>query len=169
MKRYRAAVCLLFSGAAASALALPAFANSSWVWISETRPFDLLPAEIAGTLLIEVAAVLLSLQRRRFWKALFFVTLGNLLSFAAPYLYILLVTAVEGIYSFSKFIDHWPYYTVGVIFLIVTVAIELPVVWLALRKDAKNQRRFAWIIIAVNVLTTGLTALAERLLCRGSW
>ena len=169
MKRYRAAICLLFSGAAASFLALPVFANSSWVWISETRPFDLLPAVIAGTLLIETTAVLFSLQRRRFWKVLFFVTLGNLLSFAAPYLYILLVSAVEGIYSFSRFIDHWPSYTVGVIFLIVTIAIELPVVWFALRKDARDQRRFAWTVIAVNVLTTGLTALAERLLCRGNW
>lgn len=146
-----------------------ALANSSWVWISETRPLDLLPIVMAATVLIEVTAVLLSLQKRRFWKALFFVALGNLLSFTAPYVYILLASAWEGRYPFSKYLEHWPSYTVGVIFLIVTIAIELPVVWFALRKDAKNRRRFAWTIIAVNVLTTGLTALAERLFCSGHW
>ena len=33
---------------------ITAFANSSWVWISETRPDDLLPFVIAGTLIIEI-------------------------------------------------------------------------------------------------------------------
>ncbi len=33
------------------------FANSSWVWISEKRPYDLLPFVIAGTLIIEIAVI----------------------------------------------------------------------------------------------------------------
>lgn len=44
-----AAVCLL--------LGVRVYANSSWVWISETRPFDVLPWVAAVTILIEAAAV----------------------------------------------------------------------------------------------------------------
>ena len=34
-------------------LPVNAFADSSWVWISEKRPFDILPWVALGTILIE--------------------------------------------------------------------------------------------------------------------
>ena len=168
MKRFRFGFCCMLIGCITAFMTACVLANSSWVWISETRPLDLLPIVIAGTLLIEVAAVLLAMRKQKFWKVLFFVTLGNLLSFAAPYLYNYLSYSSVG-FSFLKYLDHWPSYTVGIIFLSVTILIELPIVWLSLRKDAKHPVRFALVIIAANVLTTGLTALAERLICSGHW
>ena len=87
MNRYRCGCAVMFAVFSAGLLSFTASANSSWVWISETRPFDLLPAVIVLTLAIEIAAVLLALKKKNFWKVLFFVALGNLLSFAAPYVY----------------------------------------------------------------------------------
>ena len=168
MNRYRCGCAVMVAGFSAGLLSFTASANSSWVWISETRPFDLLPAVIVLTLAIEIAAVLLALKKKNFWKVLFFVALGNLLSFAAPYVYSFWTYTSVG-FPFQKYLDNWPSYTVGVVFLVMTLLIELPVVWLGLRKDAKHQGRFALVILLANVVTTGLTALAEHVFCRGSW
>ena len=166
--RYRAGTDILLAGTIAVMMAVPIQANSSWYWISKTRPHDLLPVVIVFTIAIEAAAVLLPLQRRSVWKVLFFVTLGNLLSFAAPYLWNYLIYTKAG-FPFRKYLTNWPSYIVGTVYLIATLAIELPVVWIALRKDAAKQGRLALMIAAANSVTMGLTALAERLLCRGTW
>ena len=107
MKRFRFGFCCMLIGCITAFMTACVLANSSWVWISETRPLDLLPIVIAGTLLIEVAAVLLAMRKQKYWKVLFFVTLGNLLSFAAPYLYNYLSYSSVG-FSFLKYLDHWP-------------------------------------------------------------
>lgn len=168
MQRYRIGCAAVFAGMAARALALSVSANSSWVWLSETRPLDLLPAVIVLTLAIEITAVLFALKKRNFRKVLLVVTLANLLSFAAPYLFNYLRYTMNG-FSYRMYLEHWPSYIVGTVYLAVTLVIELPVVWLSLRKDTDYPGRFALVILLANAVTTGLTVLAEELFCSGRW
>lgn len=168
MQRYRIGCAAVFAGMAARALALFARANSSWVWLSETRPLDLLPAVMVLTLAIEITAVLLALKKRNFRKVLLVVTLANLLSFAAPYLFNFLRFTIDGI-PYREYLEHWPSYIVGTVYLVVTIVIELPVVWLSLRKDTDYPGWFALVILLANAVTTGLTMLAEDIFCSGRW
>ncbi len=170
MKKYRIGFDLLLASLLAWMAAFPVCADSSWQWISETRPYDLLPPVIAGTLVIEITAVLLALKNRKLWKVLFIVTLANLLSFAAPYLLMYVeLRDLGGSQSFVSYLDKFPNYVIGIAYLNLTVLIELPVVWLTLRKDSKNQWWFLVVILAANAVTTGLTYWVERHFCYGRW
>ena len=77
------AVCLV--GILALCFPLVARADSSWVWITETRPYDVLPFVVVGTLLIETLSIWLIPHTRRLSKVFWVVCLGNGLSYAAPY------------------------------------------------------------------------------------
>lgn len=120
-------------------IGMPVSANSSWVWISQTRPYDVLP-----------------------WVAL----VTNLLSFAAPYV----------LYSFDP-VFVWSgrdwrgvhLYTVGAIYLLMTIVVEMPVVYGCLKKSAKDRKYLIGVIVGSNVVTTLITAAAERILCWGKW
>ena len=104
-----------------------------------TRPYDVLP-----------------------WVAL----VTNLLSFAAPYV----------LYSFDP-VFVWSgrdwrgvhLYTVGAIYLLMTIVVEMPVVYGCLKKSAKDRKYLIGAIVGSNVVTTLITAAAERILCWGKW
>lgn len=150
--------CVLFPAAV--------FANSSWVWISETRPYDLLPFVIAGTLIIEIAAIYFIPKTRKPLKVCGLVILANLLSFAAPYL----LRMPSGVgYSFVENLDAFPSYTVNVLFLIMTLAVETPLLYRFLRKETEHRKRLLITLIVINVLTTMGVAVVERIFCYGSW
>ncbi|MBQ1281270.1 MAG: hypothetical protein IIY16_03390 [Oscillospiraceae bacterium] len=154
-------LCLL----AAAALALPVYANSSWVWVSETRPFDVLPFVAAATVLIEWLAVWRFAGARDPLEAFFVILLANVLSFLMPY-----ATAAFGSpYSIREAVAHLPRFTVGGVFFFMTLAAELPVVYYFLKRAAAQPKRLLRVLLAANAATTALTALAERLLCRGHW
>lgn len=147
-----------------------AWANSSWRWAAETRPYDVLPYAIVLTLAIETAALVLLAKIPRVGKVFCLVALANFLSFLAPYAWELLIFRTEGIYpSFLETIEHWPVYTVGIAYAVVTLAIEVPLLYLALRKDAENRKRLLWALVGANLLTTALCFLIERVFCPGSW
>ena len=78
-------VCLV--GILALCFPLVARADSSWVWITETRPYDVLPFVVVGTLLIETLSIWLIPHTRRLSKVFWVVCLGNGLSYAAPYFF----------------------------------------------------------------------------------
>lgn len=111
------------------------YADSSWVWISETRPYDVLPWTAILTIAIETLSINYFSKVHMLPKTFCIVTLANLLSFAAPYLINLFLYDSSG-FAFSKYLEHWPSYTVGLAYGFMTVAIELPVVYGALRKNA---------------------------------
>ncbi len=143
-----------------------AFANSSWRWISETRPYDILPIVVLFTLAIET--FLIAFATKALWYKIFaFVFMGNILSFVLPYIFLAITPNVYG-YSLTKLVETGPYYTVGIAFLVITIVIELPFVYLFLRKDCAKWKLIKSIILS-NVITTLLTAIAERIFCRGSW
>lgn len=120
-------------------IGMPVSANSSWVWISQTRPYDVLP-----------------------WVAL----VTNLLSFAAPYV----LYSFDSVFVWSG--RDWRgvhLYTVGAIYLLMTIVVEMPVVYGCLKKSAKDRKYLIGAIVGSNVVTTLITAAAERILCWGKW
>lgn len=145
-----------------------AYANSSWVWISETRPVDVLPAVIVITLAIEIAAINFFPRIHHLGKVALVVTIGNLLSFGIPYLLHFSEYVGSG-FSFTKYLDHWPSYIVGAAYLFVTLVAELPFDYFLLEKYTHRHRTLLLTILLSNTVTTALTALAERLLCTGQW
>lgn len=155
-------------GLAVWLLPAAALANSSWVWISETRPYDLLPWVMAVTLLVETLMINYPARVRQLPRVLAVVVLGNALSFAAPYL-ISYASAADLGYTLQSTLEHTPIYIVGLFYLFATLAIELPVVYNALARRVTDPRRLLRIIIAANVLTTVFTAVVERTLCEGKW
>lgn len=141
-------------------------ANSSWQWISETRPYDVLPVVVILTLLIEILSICFIPNVKALPKVVFFVILANILSFAAPYLFLYLTSSL---YTFEQALERMPYYTVGIVYLIVTLIVEIPTVFLGLKKSANNSKKLLLTAIGANVVTTVLTAVVERIFCRGSW
>ena len=65
--------------------------------------------------------------------------------------------------------NKFPLYIVGIIFLFLTLAIEIPIVYNLLKKDVSNKKRLFFSIVAVNGATTLVVAVVERIFCRGSW
>ena len=145
-----------------------AFANSSWVWISETRPYDVLPFVAIATLAIETAALNLILKIGNWHKVFSGVLIGNLISFAVPYIG---YSNTPPYYDMplSYILERGPFYTVGAAFLIITVAVELPFMYFWLKKSVKNKKLLILTTIIANIVTTAMVAVVERLLCEGHW
>lgn len=171
MKKYKTINSLLTALLLGFGFSVTAYANSSWVWITESRPYDVLPFVIIGTLIIETVATDRFSKIGNMMKTFSAVLIGNLLSFVAPYIIYANFTTpyCDADYGLQYILDRCPYYTVGSVFLIMTVLIELPVSFLFLRKSCQSKKKLAFIIVTVNIITTALVAITERLLCRGHW
>ena len=150
-------------------LPMTASANSSWIWLSEARPYDVLPFVAVITIAIETAALWYVLEKRHLVKIAVVVVSANLLSFATPYLWMYYEMHVEALKSFSWLMESGHYYTVGGVYLFMTLIIETPVVFFTLRKNAGNKWRFLLISVGANLITTLITAAAERIFCYGHW
>ncbi len=144
-----------------------AYANSSWHWISEKRPYDVLPFVIVLTLIIEILSVIfIAGVKQNKLKAVIVVIVGNLLSFAAPYIS---AATDRFMYTFRQILEHLPFYTVSFWYMVTTLIIEIPVVYNCLKNNAKSKKALLVTIIVSNIFTTLMTGVAERLLCRGEW
>ena len=150
-------------------LPITASANSSWIWLSEARPYDVLPFVAVITIAIETAALWYVLGKKHLVKIAVVVVIANLLSFAAPYLFWYDESIRMPLKPFPELMEYGHYFTVGTIFLIMTLVLEMPVVFLTLRKYAKGKWRFLLTVAGVNVVTTIITAAAERIFCYGQW
>ena len=172
MKRHAFAAVLT---AAAVLLCLPVtvHANSSWHWGARS-PLTVLPWLVLATLLIETLAVWRVNRIRRPWKPFLVVALANLLSFLLPYAFLGMLPQVfmEHLGFFERIsyaVASYPYYTVGIAFLLLTLLVEMPVVYFSLRRAVENPKRLLAFIAAANLVSTILAAAAERVFCRGSW
>lgn len=151
-----------------TALCVPitAFANSSWYWFGDVRPIYILPIFAAITILSETIIINRYGKVNKLWKTALFVTSANLLSFACPY-------AVNALwstpYTFDKVIENTPSYTVTIVFLVMTLIVEVPVVYLALRKNCGSQKVLILSILSGNTVTTLFAAAMERIICRGTY
>lgn len=70
---------------------------------------------------------------------------------------------------FEIYLEHQPFYTVGFLFCLITILIELPIVYCCLKKNAGSRKWFVITILVSNVVTTVLVAIVERIFCVGQW
>ena len=143
------------------------FANSSWYWISEQRPWDILPWVAMATIFIEVLAIWLIPATGHFLKTAGIVIGANLLSFLLPYGLLAVGNSWYG--TFQDILESGPCYIVSVMFQIMTLAVELPVVYKVMKKHVQNKRMLLWTIIGSNTVTTIMVAIIERMITEGAW
>jgi len=148
-------------------LQTPAYANSSWHWLTETTPFDVLPYVVVFTLLIEFILIKVVNSITGIIKPLVVICLANLASFLLPYVKYLLPSAIG--YSFEMSINHLPVYIIGTGYLVLTLAVEVLIVYFCLRKTAGDNKKLLISIIAVNTATTLIVVGVERIFIKGSW
>ena len=141
-------------------------ANSSWAWISEKRPYDLLPFVALATLLIETLGYNLLLKTENFYRTFSGVLIGNLISFAVPYIG---YSNTPPYYDMplSYILERGPFYTVGAAFLIITILVELPFMYFWLKKEVENKKKLVAVAILLNTVTTVMVAIVERVFCEG--
>ena len=145
------------------------YANSSWVWLTDRRPYQLLPAVAVFTVLFETCFIKAFLKFRNIPKLFAVVLAGNLLSFLIPYAFGYLEwTQFHGNNIFEMF-EHLPYYIIGPLYLIFTLVIEIPVLLKCFKKELPDIRKGAVVIGAANVITTLVVFVIERYLCYGQW
>lgn len=152
-------------------LSKPALANSSWRWLTRS-PRQVLAVAVVLTLLVETWAITSYGKVTKKSKAFIVVALANMLSFVAPYvLRAFMFQPISG-----GFLDAWfdafdagPYYIIRLGYLILTLAVEVPIVRHVLKQYTDKPKNLLNSVIIANVVTTVMVAVMERILCRGQW
>ncbi|NLM22420.1 MAG: hypothetical protein GX207_11890 [Peptococcaceae bacterium] len=145
------------------------YANSSWHWVT-VSPMVILPFAVIFTLFIETASVVKFGKVANSKKVFLIVSLANLLSFIAPYLiraYRFIPTS--GGFSIMAAFNKGPYYMILSGYLILTIIVELPVVYRMLKKETSSKKSLITAILLSNIVTTLLVAVLERVICVGRW
>lgn len=143
------------------------FANSSWHWVSDYRPWDILPWVAAATIVIEVLAIWLVPKTKQFVKTAVTVVIANLVSFLLPYVILAAGDVVHD--TFQGALNAGPSYIVGVMFLLLTLAAELPIVYDILKPHVEKSKVLLWTIIFSNAATTAMVAIVEQVITDGYW
>lgn len=147
---------------------LTAYANSSWTWLTQTTPLTVLPFAIILTLAVEIFAVIRFGHVQKHLMAAGIVVLANLASFILPLLFnwlVLYPMGPEGQTALNVFLDEVPFFIVGLGYLLLTLIVELPIVYCTLKNKTTQPSRLLLSILISNVITTTIIAVAERLLC----
>jgi len=141
------------------------FANSSWVWLTDARPFDVLLPVTMATIVIEVLSIWLIPGTGRFLKTTAVVAAANAFSFFVPFFIFMVTDTWYG--TFQQRLDASPNYIISGLFLLMTITLEFPAVYCLLRNDAKSRKTLIITILAVNAATTIMVAFAENLIVTG--
>ena len=142
------------------------FADSSWCWLTDTRPFDILPPVALATIVIEVLAIWLIPHTGKLMKTAVAVILANAASFLLPYALLL----NDPVYpKFDDMLNAGPNYIVGAGFVILTLVLEIPIVYNLLKKHVDSKKKLLWSIIGSNIVTTAMVAVIERMVTNGYW
>ena len=142
------------------------FADSSWCWLTDTRPFDILPPVALATIVIEVLAIWLIPHTGKLMKTAVAVILANAASFLLPYALLL----NDPVYpKFDDMLNAGPNYIVGAGFVILTLVLEIPIVYNLLKKPADSKKKLLWSIVGSNIVTTAMVAVIERMVTDGYW
>ena len=110
-------------------LCMTAYANSSWHWVSQTRPYDVLPIAIIVTLFVEFVGTIRFAGTNKL-KSILVILIGNLASFLTPYLF-----ALNSWYGFENTLNHTPFYNIGIGYFIITLMVEFPIVYFGLHNN----------------------------------
>lgn len=144
-------------------------ANSSWHWVT-VSPLKVLPFAVLFTLLIETVAIVLVGKVADIKKSFIVVALANIFSFLAPYVFrAFRFIPTSGGFNLPDAFNKGPYYIVLAEYLILTLIVELPIVYFLLKKEAKGKWGLMISILTSNIITTILVALCERQICIGRW
>jgi hypothetical protein len=155
---------------------VPISANSSWHWLTDT-PLTMLPIAVVLTLLTE-AVIICRVNYLKVMESIWafiVITFANVVSFFAPYAFwasfpeLIPVEAGSFFEVLNAYVSKAPVYTVGLGFLLLTLLVELPIVYFALRWRVKDKKLLLYSILAANTLTTILVSLIEHTLFYGSW
>ena len=142
------------------------FADSSWCWLTDTRPFDILPPVALATIVIEVLAIWLIPHTGKLMKTAVAVILANAASFLLPYALLL----NDPVYpKFDDMLNAGPNYIVGAGFVILTLVLEIPIVYNLLKKHVDSKKKLLWVIVGSNIVTTAMVAVIERMVTDGYW
>ncbi len=145
------------------------YANSSWHWVT-ISPLKILPIAIITTLLFEAVVIAKLGKISDYNKTFLIVSFANLFSFLFPYLiraYRFIPTS--GGFDLLAAFNKGPYYMVLTGYLVLTILVELPIVYLLLKKVAKSRLMLIISIVSSNIITTLLVAFFERQICKGVW
>lgn len=147
-------------------LTQPVLAWSAWNWTSAMTPLNLLPVMIVVAISIEIVVI------RRCIKADFKpvawrIALINCLSLVAPYGLEWLMSMPVGS-DFLGYIEQWRIYTISWGYGILTVAVEIPILYRQFSARFENQNLLANLLEA-NLLTTAIIFVIERIACEGAW
>ena len=166
MKRRVAIRIIVLSSLMLLILPQAVFADSSWCWLTDTRPFDILPPVALATIVIEVLAIWLIPHTGQFMKTAVAVILANAASFLLPYS----VLVFNQVYpKFEDALNAGPNYIVGFGFVMLTLLIEIPIVYNLLKKHVDSKKKLLWSIIGSNIVTTAMVAVIERMVTNGYW
>ena len=152
-------------------LPVSVFADSSWVWISEKRPFDILPWVALETILIEWLSIWLIPKTGHALKVLGIVIIANAASFLLPYAFLKanLKANLSWYGTFEHILDSGPHYIVSGVFLLLTLLIEMPIVYNVLKSKVQDKKKLQLAIIVSNIITTVGVAIIERIITEGHW
>ena len=167
MQKNKLNMCALITIGFIAGMPYVAYANSSWYWFSETRPFDILPWVALVTIVVEWIMLWKIPDIKRWGKVLCAVAVANIASFLMPYLLIYIQSSTQE--SFKELLDTSPSYIVGIVFLIITCAVEIPIVNKVLKNDTQNGKRLFTVSIIANIITSLFAAILERLVTEGGW
>ena len=150
-----------------------AYANSSWIWLTDNRPWDILPWVAAATIIIEAFAIWWIPKTGHFVRVLITAILANLASFLIPVF--VWYSADRFMYdTFQSYLDKMSYFVnlsvegfMG--YLGFTLLIEIPMVVLSLFFITEKRKTLVLTVIGANVVTTAMVAVIERLYADGIW
>jgi len=153
------------------------YANSSWNWFTE-NPIIILPWIIISTILIEIVFLCI-INKIIILKNIIItsivIIIANFVSFILPYIFLGFMEDVyEGMgLKFFELINIWldklPIYIISIGYLIITLIFEMPIIYYYLRHKVQNKNKLLYSIIIINIITTSISAIIERLLYKGSW
>ncbi|WP_413382032.1 hypothetical protein [Alkalihalobacillus sp. 1P02AB] len=151
------------------------YANSSWQWLTSS-PKEILPLAIILTLCFEIIGILFlgKLVKNYLIKviAALIIMVANIVSFLFPYIFRAIeFQAISGGWSYAWYdaFAAGPYYIVLTGYLFLTLSIEVPLIYLLLKKYSKDKRVLLGVVISVNVMTTLIVAIMERMMFYGHW
>ena len=94
--------------------------------------------------------------------------IANSCSFLLPYVVLYYESKAE-IYSFSEMLDLGPNWIVSWLFLALTILFEMPIAYVLLKNQVESVKKLLITIVGVNVITTVMVAVIERMVTNGYW
>ncbi len=141
------------------------YADSSWSWMAGPTPSALLPYAVILTLVIEIGMIQHVSGQESLARTGLTVTGANLVSFLVPMAVTLFLNPVHQ-YPATLYDYYW---IVSLGYLMLTLALEVPIVYHLLKNHCRKQEKLLKSIILSNIITTAIVCCMERFLCHGCW